>query len=92
MGTSAGRCFFLDESDDALSLREALKREPIEWSEDFPPKIMLLIGPEGGWSAREREWAMRYGAEGVSLGQRILRTETAALVAAAILSWEAGDL
>jgi 16S rRNA (uracil1498-N3)-methyltransferase len=92
MGTGQGRCFFLDESDDALSLREALKREPIEWSDESPPKIMLLIGPEGGWSAREREWAMRYGAEGVSLGARILRTETAALVAAAILSWEAGDL
>ena len=55
-------------------------------------KIAILIGPEGGWSAREREWAVRYGAEGVSLGRRILRTETAALVAAAILSWEAGDL
>ena len=91
-GTGAGRCLMLDEHEDALSLKDALQREAIEWSDEYPPKIMILVGPEGGWSEREREWALRYGAEGVSLGQRILRTETAALVAASILSWEAGDL
>ncbi|HEX8464347.1 MAG TPA: RsmE family RNA methyltransferase [Abditibacterium sp.] len=91
-GTSGARCFMLDEDEETLSLREALKREPIEWDDEAPPRVMLLVGPEGGWSAREREWATRYGAESVSLGRRILRTETAALVAAAILSWEAGDL
>jgi 16S rRNA (uracil1498-N3)-methyltransferase len=53
---------------------------------------MILIGPEGGWTAREREWAERYGVEAVGLGRLILRTETAALVAATILQWEAGML
>lgn len=91
-GTSGARCFMLDEDEETLSLREALQKEPIEWDDEVPPRVMLLVGPEGGWSAREREWATRYGAESVSLGRRILRTETAALVAAAILSWEAGDL
>ena len=91
-GTSEGRCFFLDENEETVSLREALGREAIEWSEDLPPKIMILVGPEGGWSDEEREWAQRYGAESISLGNRILRTETAALVAAAILSWEAGEI
>ena len=47
---------------------------------------------EGGWTDEEREWAERYGAESISLGSRVLRTETAALVAAAILQWEAGEI
>ena len=91
-GTGEGRCFMLDENEETLSFRETLQREKIEWDDEFPPKIMVLVGPEGGWSQREREWASRYGAESVSLGNRILRTETAALVAATILAWEAGDL
>ncbi len=91
-GTGEGACLMLDESDDALSLREVLKRDPIEWSDETPPRVMLLIGPEGGWSPREREWGERYGAVSVSLGSRILRTETAALVAATILKWEAGEI
>ena len=91
-GTGQGRCFFLDEGEDALSLRETLEHSPIEWDADAPPRAMIVVGPEGGWTPREREWAARYGAESVSLGNRILRTETAALVAATILSWEAGEL
>ncbi len=51
-----------------------------------------MIGPEGGWTEEERDWADRYGAEPVSLGRRVLRTETAALVAATILMWEAGEI
>lgn len=90
-GTSAGRCFMLDEGDGVESLREALQRDPVPWDDEVPPRVMLLIGPEGGWTEREREWADRYGAERVGLGRRILRTETAALVAATILSWEAGE-
>jgi 16S rRNA (uracil1498-N3)-methyltransferase len=57
-----------------------------------PRRVMLLIGPEGGWTEREREWADRYGVESVGLGRSILRTETAALVAVSILCWEAGEL
>src|SRR5690606_11166254 len=94
---SAGRCFMLDESRDARPLREILQDEPlervngIEFAADAP-HVILLIGPEGGWTAEEREWAQRYGVESVSLGTRILRTETAALVAASILLWESGGL
>ena len=91
-GTAEGRCFFLDEGEEALSLRETLAQTPVEWDAEAPPRVMIVVGPEGGWTEREREWAARYGAESVHLGSRILRTETAALVAAAILSWEAGEL
>jgi 16S rRNA (uracil1498-N3)-methyltransferase len=93
-GTRDSRCFMLDERPDIESLRAVLSRAPLlpEDEPGVPPRVMLLIGPEGGWTDREREWAERYGVEAVGLGSRILRTETAALVAAAVLQWEAGDL
>lgn len=48
----------------------------------FEAEAALAIGPEGGWSARERELIARLGTE-ASLGGLILRAETAAIVAAA---------
>jgi 16S rRNA (uracil1498-N3)-methyltransferase len=92
------RCFMLDETPDIETLREALTREPLNLEasastrETVPARVMLLVGPEGGWSEREREWAARYGVEAVSLGRLVLRTETAALAACAALQWEAGEL
>jgi 16S rRNA (uracil1498-N3)-methyltransferase len=44
-------------------------------------RVWLFIGPEGGFSAAEVELAERHAALPVTLGQRILRAETAALVA-----------
>lgn len=41
----------------------------------------VLIGPEGGWDPDERRALEELGASSVSLGQRILRVETAAVVA-----------
>ena len=52
----------------------------------------LLVGPEGGLSEAELELALRCGFEAVSLGPRILRTETAGAVALALLQAVAGDL
>ncbi len=46
---------------------------------------LVLIGPEGGFSDTERERMRRSGFQGVSLGATVLRTETAAIVAAACL-------
>ncbi len=91
-GMSEGRCFMLDESDEAKGLRQVLGEDALEFDEEAPPRVMIMVGPEGGWSPREREWADRYGVEPVHLGGLILRTETAALAAAAILQWEAGTL
>ena len=48
----------------------------------------VLIGPEGGLTGEEVELARRAGGETVSLGSLILRTETAGLVAAAMLLYE----
>lgn len=52
----------------------------------------LLIGPEGGLTEPEREAAARAGFEPRALGPRILRTETAAIAALAVLQSVSGDL
>jgi 16S rRNA (uracil1498-N3)-methyltransferase len=52
----------------------------------------LLIGPEGGLSDAERTAARAAQFHGLSLGPRILRTETAALTALAIIQQQLGDL
>ena len=57
-----------------------------------PQSIALLIGPEGGFARGEVEQAQAVGFLPVSLGPRILRTETAAIVAAALAQSYLGDL
>jgi 16S rRNA (uracil1498-N3)-methyltransferase len=47
-------------------------------------EFRLFIGPEGGFSSAEAALAERYGARLVTLGRRILRAETAAIVASAL--------
>lgn len=51
-----------------------------------PDRLLLLVGPEGGFSADEVRLAQDRGATPVSLGRRVLRAETAAIAAAAIVA------
>ncbi len=55
-------------------------------------EITLLIGPEGGFSKDETRAAIQKGFASVSLGPRILRTETAPITAISIVQYELGDL
>ncbi len=55
-------------------------------------RVSLLIGPEGGVSADEAQSAAEAGWEQVTLGPRILRAETAALAAAAVVMALAGEM
>jgi 16S rRNA (uracil1498-N3)-methyltransferase len=48
--------------------------------------VVLMIGPEGGFSDQEEELAVAHGALALSMGPRVLRTETAGLAALACLS------
>jgi 16S rRNA (uracil1498-N3)-methyltransferase len=57
------------------------------WARHQPPQALtLLVGPEGGFSAEEEDAAIAQGAIAVSMGPRVLRTETAALAAVAMLA------
>lgn len=67
------------------SLEEAFRYDP-------PREVNILIGPEGGWSSRERELAQEVGARQVTLGPRVLRTETAGIVVTGIVQYLWGDL
>ena len=49
-------------------------------------RIAVLLGPEGGWTDAERQLAIASGWRAASLGPQILRTETAAVAALAILA------
>jgi 16S rRNA (uracil1498-N3)-methyltransferase len=53
--------------------------------------IELLVGPEGGLSERELDLAATTGCEALSVGPRVLRTETAALAALAAIHALWGD-
>jgi len=57
-----------------------------------PFSISLFIGPEGGFTSEEVTLAQRYGIVRITLGPRILRAETAGLVATAAILYELGDL
>jgi 16S rRNA (uracil1498-N3)-methyltransferase len=62
------------------------------WSDSIMEQVCasggatLIIGPEGGWSDHERTAWVSAGAQAVSLGPRILRTETAGIYATSVLS------
>jgi 16S rRNA (uracil1498-N3)-methyltransferase len=72
--------YLLDEQPGAPPLLAALPdhRAPGD-------SVAVLVGPEGGWTPAERELAVGAGWSPVSLGPLLLRTETAAVAAAAVV-------
>lgn len=84
-GTFPGPRFLLQErGEDRTPLREFLGR--VKAGEP----LMLGIGPEGGWSDGETQQFQQVGFELVSLGERIMRSETAAMAAMAAVVYESG--
>jgi 16S rRNA (uracil1498-N3)-methyltransferase len=70
---------------EGKSLKEVLKK-------DLHRRIYLMVGPEGGFTKEEVGLAAEKRFIPVKLGQRILRTETAAITLIGILQYELGDL
>ncbi len=77
-GLRPSRCLIAHPAEDSLRVREALRE--IGAGEG----VVILVGPEGGFTDGEVLRARRAGAVAVSLGSTRLRTETAAVVAAAL--------
>lgn len=71
---------FANEKEDSLKLCKTIS------SFDKASKIAYLVGPEGGWDDSEISDIINAGAISVSLGNRILRTETAGIYIASILA------
>ncbi|MDB5838696.1 MAG: hypothetical protein JWQ23_648, partial [Herminiimonas sp.] len=64
-----------------------------DWARHHPPQALaLLIGPEGGFTAAEELTAREHGVLALSMGPRILRTETAGLAALAAINAVWGEM
>ncbi|TCP53310.1 16S rRNA (uracil1498-N3)-methyltransferase [Tumebacillus sp. BK434] len=74
------------EGEKARGLRDVLQEH------GQPEHICVVIGPEGGIADGEIEAALAAGAIPVTLGPRIMRTETAGLVAAACICYQFGEM
>jgi 16S rRNA (uracil1498-N3)-methyltransferase len=79
----AGERYLLDEAPEAPVLLSQLPERGQRAAEGV---VSLLIGPEGGWVDREKSAAAEAGWTPVSLGPLVLRAETAAIAALAVLS------
>ena len=83
------------ESEREQSLRSALEGAApalhAKIASGQRPRIAILIGPEGGFSLAEIDLALAAGIVPVTLGRRILRTETAGPAVLAMLGYQFGD-
>ena len=71
-----------------MSLRRATTLRDIA---PAPQSLRLMIGPEGGWTPAEEQAALAAGVQTITLGKRVLRTETAAMAAMAAMQVLWGD-
>ncbi|WP_274363244.1 16S rRNA (uracil(1498)-N(3))-methyltransferase [Paenibacillus thermotolerans] len=84
---------FCYEKEGGLKLREAVRKAELGNLEaGAKAPVLVVIGPEGGFTEEEAEAAEQAGCAVVGLGSRILRTETAGLVALSCLMYESGEL
>ncbi len=87
LGLASGLKLVPWEGERTLGLRSALRS-----LDEVPERVSLLIGPEGGLAESEVAQAREAGWLPVSLGSRVLRSETAGIVAPAIVMHELGEL
>lgn len=81
----------LYENENKLSIKQIINELKVMDKEEL--NIAIIIGPEGGFDKTEIENAISFpNVSVVTLGKRILRTETVALVVSGILMYELGDL
>ena len=74
------------EDEDKVDLKRLLT------SMSFAPHVFAIVGPEGGFTSNEINRAREAGFQIISLGNRILRAETAAVSLISIIQYEWGDL
>lgn len=75
-------------AEEKQGLKEIIKEQDLENIKD----VLIVIGPEGGFSPAEIANAQEKGVQPVVLGPRTLRTETAGLAALTMILYELGDL
>jgi 16S rRNA (uracil1498-N3)-methyltransferase len=81
------------EKESGLQLKQLLGQTfEREGEAPLKGKVLLLVGPEGGFTVKEIAEAVEVGCHSISLGSRILRTETAAMVALTCILYETGEM
>lgn len=85
---------FWRQADHRLVLDDVAGADPLPKTDDASKEraIVLAVGPEGGWSDRERALLAERGALSLALGTRVLRAETAVLAGLSIVQHRFGDL
>lgn len=85
------KIFVLYENEEKISIKDEIEQLKNDNKEEL--NIGIVIGPEGGFAENEIEQLrLNQNVSVVTLGKRILRTETVALVVSGILMYELGDL
>lgn len=74
------------ENESGTSLKQYLQK-----TETVPQHVAIIIGPEGGFEEEEIRVIIEAGGQAVSLGERILRTETAGVVMLAQINFYYGQ-
>lgn len=98
LAAQADAAWICYEKENGLQLRHEIGSalSSVELQSEKQPnrraKLLLIVGPEGGFSEREVEAAEAAGCRSVSLGKRILRTETAAMVGLTCILYESGEM
>ena len=80
-------CMWEENIDESKSLRGALRS-----FKKHPVGLTALIGPPGGFSQKEALAIQKSGAQLITLGPRVLRSETAAITVMSAILYEMGDL
>ena len=80
--TASSIAIFCYENEDGLTLKDILK------ADEKPASIAIIVGSEGGFSPDEAAAAIESGCKSVSLGNRILRCETAPSFVLSAISYE----
>lgn len=79
--TAPQSALFLYEGEGALNIKQALEKLTL------PPEINVYIGAEGGFSPREVELFVQKGLKPITLGELVLRVETACITIAAVIKY-----
>ena len=85
-GVSNAKRIVLAEQERGVTLRERVEEVLRASEDDQIPTLELAFGPEGGWAPEEEALFDANGWRAVSLGPRILRAETAAIAAIAVVA------
>ncbi|GAK39623.1 hypothetical protein TCA2_2112 [Paenibacillus sp. TCA20] len=80
------------EKEDGLQLRDVIKPLAAGLSADESASVLVVVGPEGGFTTGEVQAAETAGARSVGLGKRILRAETAGMVALTCILYETDEM